>query len=347
MIVKDESHLITRCLSSLKPFIDSWVIVDTGSTDRTQEIIQEFLKDIPGELHERPWKNFAHNRNEALALAKNKADYILFIDADEELIQTSDFHKEDLHKDFYYITSHYGGARYPRIQLVNASLAWKWQGVLHETLECQEARSCEVLPCAFNFVRSEGARSKDPNTYLRDVKILEEACASDPMNTRYTFYLAQSYRDAGMYEKAIETYGKRVMLGGWHEEIFWSLYQIGCIQELLEQPPSTFLQSYEKAHQILPSRLEPVYRLTNYHRRAAQYDKAYSLSSFALSLPPAKSLLFVENWVEEYALLLEHAFLCLQLEKYEEGKKTYQRLLSNPNLPEAEKSHVLKNLSLL
>jgi Glycosyl transferase family 2. len=72
MIVKNEIHVIRRCLSAVKEFIDYWVIVDTGSTDGTQEAIREFMKDSPGELHERPWCNFAHNRNEALDLARKR-----------------------------------------------------------------------------------------------------------------------------------------------------------------------------------------------------------------------------------------------------------------------------------
>jgi len=86
MIVKDENHVITRCLESVKSLIDYWVIVDTGSQDGTQDTIKNFLKDIPGELYERPWVNFGHNRNEALALAQDKSDYILFIDADDQLV---------------------------------------------------------------------------------------------------------------------------------------------------------------------------------------------------------------------------------------------------------------------
>ncbi len=66
MIVRDESPVIRRSLASVKNLIDYWVIVDTGSADDTKEIIKEFMKDVPGELHERPWVNFEHNRNEAL-----------------------------------------------------------------------------------------------------------------------------------------------------------------------------------------------------------------------------------------------------------------------------------------
>jgi hypothetical protein len=53
MIVNNEAPVIRRCLDSLRPIIDHWVIVDTGSARQT--IIREYLKDLQGELHERPW----------------------------------------------------------------------------------------------------------------------------------------------------------------------------------------------------------------------------------------------------------------------------------------------------
>src|SRR5262245_60818994 len=85
MIAKNEAPVIARCLASARPFIDHWIIVDTGSTDGTQQRVRECLQGIPGELHERPWRDFSHNRNQALELAGGAADYLLFIDADELL----------------------------------------------------------------------------------------------------------------------------------------------------------------------------------------------------------------------------------------------------------------------
>src|SRR5712671_3331456 len=82
MIVKNESAVIARCLASVKPWVDCWTIVDTGSSDGTQDIVRDAMRGLAGELHERPWRDFGHNRTEALELARGKADYILIIDAD-------------------------------------------------------------------------------------------------------------------------------------------------------------------------------------------------------------------------------------------------------------------------
>ena len=126
MIVKDETRVITRCLESVKPIIDYWVIVDTGSTDGTQDLIKEVMKDIPGELIERPWKNFEHNRNEALECAKNKGDYFLIMDADDRLEFEPTFVLPKLDRDSYRLWIKFGGTSYQRHQLISSKKPWKW-----------------------------------------------------------------------------------------------------------------------------------------------------------------------------------------------------------------------------
>src|SRR5579859_1002358 len=91
MIVRNEAHVIERCLGSLKPYVHSWAISDTGSSDGTQDIVRRFMDDLPGELIERPWHDFATNRNEVLELAKKYGDYALIIDADEVIEADPDF----------------------------------------------------------------------------------------------------------------------------------------------------------------------------------------------------------------------------------------------------------------
>ncbi|MFD0513113.1 glycosyltransferase [Streptomyces aureus] len=87
MIVKNESVAIERCLASVRDLITTWVISDTGSTDGTQKIIRNALRDIPGELHEEPWVDFGQNRSLNISHARGKADYLLLLDADHEIRQ--------------------------------------------------------------------------------------------------------------------------------------------------------------------------------------------------------------------------------------------------------------------
>ena len=139
MIVKNEAPVIRRCIDSVRPIIDRWVIVDTGSTDGTQDIIREHLLDLPGELHERPWRDFAHNRSEALELARAQSDYTLIIDADDTLEIAPSTVLPALSADSYMLEI--GDARivYQRTQLVRSALPWRYEGVLHEYLTCEGA----------------------------------------------------------------------------------------------------------------------------------------------------------------------------------------------------------------
>ncbi|MDR2561845.1 MAG: glycosyltransferase [Holophagales bacterium] len=80
MIVKNEEETLAHCLESVKPIVDEMVIVDTGSTDRTVEIAEEF----GGSVHHFQWcDDFAAARNESLKHCSGQ--WALIIDADEAI----------------------------------------------------------------------------------------------------------------------------------------------------------------------------------------------------------------------------------------------------------------------
>ncbi len=83
MMVKDESRVIERCLKSVRQHIDCWLIADTGSKDDTIARIEAELEGIPGEIIELAFVSFSKTRNQLRQLAAGRADYVLWLDADE------------------------------------------------------------------------------------------------------------------------------------------------------------------------------------------------------------------------------------------------------------------------
>jgi len=80
MIVKNEEATLPRCLNSVKNFVDEMIVLDTGSSDRTPQIAQQF----GAKVHDFQWSNnFSVARNAALKYVTS--DWVLVLDADEVL----------------------------------------------------------------------------------------------------------------------------------------------------------------------------------------------------------------------------------------------------------------------
>lgn len=346
MIVKNESRVIARCLTSVLPLIDTWVIVDTGSTDGTQEVIQEFMKKnkIPGALYERPWINFGYNRDEALQLAMTKADYVLFIDADEYFVYEQNFKLPELDKDFYYVDISHSGSRYGRNSLIHTKHDWKWVGVLHEVVCSNTASTHETLKNIYNMYTTDGARSKDPRKYHKDAEILEAGLKDEPNNERYVFYLAQSYRDAGEYAQALKNYEKHSQMPAWDQERFWSFLRIAQMQELLNKPDEEVIKNYKKAYKYRTSRIEPLYYLASFFRKKGDFESSYKVAKIGEKMPISDDVLFVEKYLYDYGLLLELSISAYWVGKYRECQKISLKLLAKKDLPLEVRDCVRRNL---
>jgi glycosyltransferase involved in cell wall biosynthesis len=351
MIVKNEAAVIRRCLESVRPIIDYWVIVDTGSTDDTMGIILDAFKDVPGELHEHPWVDFAHNRTQALQYALHgpgggsRGDYIFVIDADDTLRFADRFEMPKLEADGYTIEMRFPSIVYPFLRLIRGDLPWRWVGVLHEYLTCETPTSQASLPGLAIMVNSEGARSKDPLKFRRDALVLEKALLDEPNNARYVFYLAQSYRDAGDPELALRQYKRRVEMGGWPEEVWYSLYQIASLKERAGKPWSESLEDYLAAYQNQADRAEPLYRIGMHYQAKREFNLAYLFLGQALRLPsPTGNRLFIEKPLYDYLIPLEYAVSCYWLGYHAEAIETNRKLLESGVLSQHLVETVTKNL---
>ena len=344
MIVKDESKVIARCLASVRPLIDAWAIVDTGSTDGTQNVVREALRDLPGELIERPWVDFGYNRSEALRLARGRADYVFVIDADETLARDDGFTLPKLHADAYTADVLYSGCTYLRRQLVKNTLPWRYEGVLHEYITCEQAATEEHIGGMRTVVHTDGARSSDPHKFLRDAIVLERALLDDPSNSRYAFYLAQSYRDAGDVELALRWYRTRTAMGGWPQEVWYSLYQIAMLEHRAEKPWPGVLEAYQRAYQFDPSRAEPLFRIALAYQARREFHTAMLFLDRAAAIPrPPATALFVEHTLYEVHISLEHGVAAFYAGDHETAVAANNQLLRSKTLPAALIEHVISN----
>ena len=336
MIVKDESEVIQRCLESVREVIDYWAIVDTGSKDETKKIIKEYMKGIPGELHESTWKNFAHNRNEALQKAKGKADYILFMDADDVLEFQGDLEFPELTADLYNMWRGSDDFVYLKPQVVKADIPWKWVGVTHEYLGCDTSYSTELLSNVKYVSKDGGASHKDPKKkFLTNVALLIEGLKKEPDNVRYAFYLAESYRDAEEPGKALEWYQKRIAMGGWDEETFWAKFQSALMLQKIGLPSNIVIEALLHAHHYRPHRLEPVYYIAEIFNQEGNHLKAYEYlkSASFIPKPKEKDSLFNMTWIEKYGIPFQFSICSYYLGHYEESIKYCDQLLQIEELP--------------
>jgi glycosyltransferase involved in cell wall biosynthesis len=279
MIVKDEEPVIERALRSARPFISTWTIVDTGSTDRTLEIIQRVMGDMPGLLVSRPWTNFGVNRTEALTLCRGRMDWAIMMDADDTLEGTvppaSIWSRTDI--DGMLMTLHHEQMRHERVQIFRVAADWIYKGVLHEQAIINgKAATVARLPSeTYMITRCEGVRSRDPQKYQKDAVVLLQEIEGGDRDPRTLFYLAQSYRDAGMKVEAINRYYEYLDASGTVQEQYLSVLSLLTMVDDPEERTKLAWRGIE----LVPSRLEVPY---TYLSRWRVEGRKMGLQQFAI-----------------------------------------------------------------
>jgi glycosyltransferase involved in cell wall biosynthesis len=277
MIVKNEEPIIARCLTKARRLFDRWVIVDTGSTDRTMEIIRETLVDVPGRLVERAWKGFGDAKTTALLHATELMEgqgYALVLDADE--IIDGDI-PQDLTHDAYALWMQLHSLRYQNVRLFRLERKWRYEGVLHEFPTTDGAWTAKALDVTITSPR-DGARAKETDRYKRDIEVLLAALETEdpqsPLAARYMFYLAQTYRDSGDDTKALLHYQRRGSMGAgsnWEEIYISKLEAARCLDRLGQNHQAE--RMYLDASHTWPDRAEAlraIKRIIDSRLRAAE-----------------------------------------------------------------------------
>lgn len=307
MIVKDEEATIARTLRSVKPFIDRWVIVDTGSTDATREIILAEMAGIPGELHDKPFVDFSTTRNEALDLAGTATEFILWLDADDELengkaLRTFMARERSIQgpdREVYYVRIRIG-ITFDSARLLRSRSGWRFRGVVHEVLSRPNCLppAHRVPDVVIQHYPGADAVERSRKRWVRDVGLLEKSLADDPNDARAAFYLANTLFWLHRYEEAEKAYLRRIALGGWHEEVFESRLTIAKIAAALNRPWLEVQSKYLDVHMLAPHRAEPLHAIAAHHDALKQHALTFLFARRGYELPfPKQDTLFVDEEV--------------------------------------------------
>ena len=318
MIVKNESNIITRLFDSVINIIDTYCICDTGSTDNTVNVIQEYFdnKGIKGKIVLEPFQNFEHNRNVALQSCIGMADFVLLLDADMQL-RVNNFDKSLLNNYDHFLAFQGNNTFfYQNLRMLKNNGLYSYKGVTHEYINTPHNSRCFTLSKDMFFINDIGDGGCKQNKFERDVYLLTNGILKEPNNVRYHFYLANSYFDLNKFKEAIVTYKKRIEFGGWHEEVWFSYYKLGLAHINIGEIEKAF-HIWMDGFQYYQNRLEGIYEIIKHYRINSKHILAniyYEIAKKILDKNLNRDdYLFLQDDVYTYKIYYEYTIIAYYL----------------------------------
>jgi glycosyltransferase involved in cell wall biosynthesis len=357
-IMKNESHVAERMLDSVKKIIDGIVVIDTGSTDNSIEIVKKWgeKNNVETYVFERPFDNFENSRNFSFEKAReiflskndNSIYYNFWLDFDEQMIVDDKFNKKKLDKDLYMINTYIGTMRYTRNEVCRLDKSFRWYGPVHEFITTDDKTITSGLMEGLTVkVSMDGGSWKEDiaKKYKEHAHILERYIDNDRKDPRWIFYTAQSYHDSACVKdnkeenlerlrRSLKYYKERISRpDGYAEEIYYSQYRIGTIMTKMEEPWYKTQNELIKAYNIDPLRGESIKAIIDYYISIHEYNNAYIYSSFAKKVfhgnsPFPKRLLFVDESLYVWKFLEVHSIISFYTGRKEEAKITFSEMVS-------------------
>ena len=345
MIVKNEEEILEKCLKTVQGLVDKYIIIDTGSTDKTKTIIEKY-----GTAYDIPFVNFVDTKNEALKMVKEFGgiDYVLWMDADEILYQGLDKLREYAENDVKAVSclitegsEDYNdvATQYHRIRMFKNDDTYKFVGPgVHECLVGEG----EVISDDSILVRHEHLKKDKAITarerFLQYINLLNIAFEQNPEDHRAWFYLGRTYMDLNEPMQAVSAFEQYLSLPDNHyrDERWQACYDIAKAWKSTGDYEQA-ISACNRALEIDGRRAETNCLLGDIFFSLQNYDKAIEQYLIASSLPiPTDVVLFLhKKTYNEYPK--DQLFLCYyktnQFDKAEEIIKeiagTDTRLLNN------------------
>jgi glycosyltransferase involved in cell wall biosynthesis len=353
MMVKNEHtriHVTLNSLVSPTKTVNGLIVYDTGSTDNTLQIIQEFcekhklnLNIITGEF-----VNFSISRNVLLDHADTLPyDYLLLLDCNDELRNGQMLRqliKDYQHKEnnaFMLCQQWWSGVydKYYNIRLIKNKSGWRYKGSVHEWL--QDTNSPTETPiypvirvtdevCLYQDRTNDDDKSK--KRFSRDKVLLLEDYKNNPQDTRTVFYLAQTCCCLEQFEEALQYSSIRAGMEGFQEEKLLSMIRCGDCALILHRPWQESMIWYLKAYEH-SERAEPLVKIADYYRHINNWRMAFLFIKEACRLKyPEEALLFVDKGMYDYFRWHLMGIIAYYVGEFETGQVACQKAIDCKNV---------------
>lgn len=319
IMVKDEEEGILTTLESVKQVATDIVILDTGSTDNTVEVITDWCKKNVIQLHLKcePFVDFSTTRNVLLDFAdiiSPDSEYQLLLDSRDELRGFEEFYTmlkyfkgvPDsgaflLHQKWYFgsINDYYN------VRLIRPRHNWRYKQVVHEYLDREDGPKDKTKVIDTNvYIYQDRTKDKGKSNkrYIRDKELLLNAHQKNPSESRTVFYLAQTCLCLNDHEATYEWYLKRTKLTGFYEETFHSYMRAANSAVVLNKPWNHCMELYLEAfNSFNMNRAEPLIKIASHYQKIKQWRLAHMFIKEACTLEyPSHHTLFIDSNAYNY-----------------------------------------------
>ena len=320
MIVKNAENVIVETLLSVRNFIDHFTILDTGSTDKTVELIKDTLKNVKGCVYEEPFIDFSTSRNRVLELAGNKCEYTLMLDDTYNLNGGKELRKilksknkdcyciriiDEQQKNFYYSN-----------RLLNTKYNYKYKYRVHEIPDVTHAGFQIQNDEVFLFDKNNSTYQRSHERFFSDIDNMLLDLKTYPNDPRILYHLAQTYALVNKPKDSILTYLKIVKILNDKKEInevlYHSYYNIANLMYREKYDWKKVEDYYLKAFNTMNFRAEPLYHIAAYYYNKGNLDYAYNILEKARKLTIPMNLDY-EVDVEIYQTRIPYLFLEISL----------------------------------
>jgi len=354
MMIKNEAKRLHVSLESVRKYVSSMVIYDTGSTDNTLTILREFCTthNIPLRLKEGTFVDFSTSRNVSLEYADTfpDIDFLILLDCNDELrggdslmrfLEKEIDNPETKDNGMYQVTQQWLSGNvdsYYNVRLIKPRMGMRYKGVVHEFMydtnkgEQKEYIAPPKVPADIILFQD---RTKDDDKsmrrFFRDKELLYQEYLKDPKEPRTLFYLAQTCGCLQHNEESYIFYRQRYDVEGFYEERFHAALRLGELCFKTKRTAEEAIIWFIRAHNLI-ERVEPLLHIAGYYRTEKKWVSAFTFAFLAIQLPyPHHCHLFVNKRDYDYNRYHLMGIIGFYANKYKEGKEATLKAIEVEN----------------